>query len=544
MRVFVTDASYKNALASIRDLQKSGHDVHTGGRSMSISRFSRHVSHFHTTRNQEELSRTLLALADDQIDCILPVGAASVFLIDSLRKELEGRVAFAIGPERSMNIARDKFELQKFGESVGVASPKSWRFSDPRALRTMMPELPLPFVIKSVSHLDSSGPLYIRSEDERQIFIQSEALNPSFLFGDVEVQEYIEGGGEGFFALYQEGECKRLMMHQRLGETPATGGSSWAAKSIFRKDLDSSGRKLLDSLQWHGPAMVEFKRRKSDGRLFLMELNPKLWGSLDLTIASGFRVPSETVRVARGENLRQDFSFAQDIYFWWPLDSWDAFFGRRKVGASKTLTNVSLNDLGPSIVALVVLATRSLMRRLRGHWWVRSLSWWRKGGLSYALSRIWGELFGMPSKRACEVTPSLWIGAKPSFLGNFLLKYLYKRKRYSLLDETQKRAPKYAGPEGRGTYIPEFVEISLQNLTKALGEISTLTSNHQKLYVHCREGVGRAPTLAAASLMLGGRTRQEAIDMVESKRKVANINHLQKESLKEYETFLGRKRSL
>ena len=39
------------------------------------------------------------------------------------------------------------------------------------------------------------------------------------------------------------------------------------------------------------PAMVEFKRSDRDGEFYLMEINPKLWGSLDLAIQAGCNFP-------------------------------------------------------------------------------------------------------------------------------------------------------------------------------------------------------------------------------------------------------------
>ena len=61
-------------------------------------------------------------------------------------------------------------------------------------------------------------------------------------------------------------------------------------------------RKLLDRLQWHGAAMVEW-RRDERGLTHLVEINPRLWGSLPLTIAAGVDVPLGLLALARGEAL-------------------------------------------------------------------------------------------------------------------------------------------------------------------------------------------------------------------------------------------------
>ena len=50
-------------------------------------------------------------------------------------------------------------------------------------------------------------------------------------------------------------------------------------------ETSAISEKLLDSLNWNGPAMVEFKLDQNLNEYKLIEINPKLWGSLDLTIS-------------------------------------------------------------------------------------------------------------------------------------------------------------------------------------------------------------------------------------------------------------------
>ena len=89
-------------------------------------------------------------------------------------------------------------------------------------------------------------------------------------------------------------------MHRRVRENPPTGGASVCAVSIYDGKLLDYGRRLLDALNWHGVAMVEFKRDRLSGELYLMEINPKLWGSHDLAIASGMDFSSALVDMSMG----------------------------------------------------------------------------------------------------------------------------------------------------------------------------------------------------------------------------------------------------
>ena len=82
----------------------------------------------------------------------------------------------------------------------------------------------------------------------------------------------------------------------------------------------ASGKELLDALNWHGVAMVEFKREERTGHLYLMEINPKFWGSLDLALASGVNFPVLDVCMALGEDIPYSEDYQVGLKFYWPLD--------------------------------------------------------------------------------------------------------------------------------------------------------------------------------------------------------------------------------
>ena len=59
------------------------------------------------------------------------------------------------------------------------------------------------------------------------------------------IQKKIGGVGRGFFALSQNGKCLNTFQHQRIREMPISGGMSVAAKSIFDKNLQKIGEKIV-----------------------------------------------------------------------------------------------------------------------------------------------------------------------------------------------------------------------------------------------------------------------------------------------------------
>ena len=66
---------------------------------------------------------------------------------------------------------------------------------------------------------------------------------------------------------------------------PLAGGPTCLCQTMFDRQLVEYAAKLLSALQFQGLAMLDFKATKTG--LFLLEVNPRLWGSAALATAAG-----------------------------------------------------------------------------------------------------------------------------------------------------------------------------------------------------------------------------------------------------------------
>lgn len=132
-----------------------------------------------------------------------------------------------------------------------------------------------------------------------QTFRQMHRLQPFPL-----VQEYIDGPGYGMSAVYSaQGRQVAAFCHRRIRQYPISGGPSTMAESVWEPRLVEAATRLLDSLNWRGVAMVEFRLDRSDNQFKLMEINPRFWGSLPLPIMAGVDFPLLLYRLARGDRV-------------------------------------------------------------------------------------------------------------------------------------------------------------------------------------------------------------------------------------------------
>lgn len=117
----------------------------------------------------------------------------------------------------------------------------------------------------------------------------------------VMVQERITGPGLGAFLLTDRGRVLAAFGHRRLREKPPTGGVSVYREAVpLRDDVRDYAERVLRAFDWTGVAMVEFKEDLATGTPYLMEINGRFWGSLQLAVDAGVDFPALLVDLCLG----------------------------------------------------------------------------------------------------------------------------------------------------------------------------------------------------------------------------------------------------
>ena len=84
-------------------------------------------------------------------------------------------------------------------------------------------------------------------------------------------------------------------------------------------------QKLLDNVGWHGVAMVEFKV-SPDGTPYLMEINTRFWGSLQLAVDAGVDFPYLLYQLSCGENPVTVTNYKTGTKLRWLLGDFDNLY--------------------------------------------------------------------------------------------------------------------------------------------------------------------------------------------------------------------------
>lgn len=225
---------------------------------------------------------------------VLPFREPDVFVLARRREELADHVGTPWPTLETLRLVQDRVELARVAEAAGVAMPRTkpmdeWDDWSRRAIikpRYTMhaPEYADRFNERR-TELGSTTYVPQNTEPDREHVVEEMGHVPI-------VQEYVPTTDEyGFFALYDHGEPVATFQHRQRRGWKYAGGASAYRESIAIEELESAGTSLLDELDWHGVAMVEFLRDPETGEFKLMELNPRFWSSLPFTVQAGVDFP-------------------------------------------------------------------------------------------------------------------------------------------------------------------------------------------------------------------------------------------------------------
>jgi len=135
-----------------------------------------------------------------------------------------------------------------------------------------------------------------------------------------------------FFLMYNQ-QLISSYCHQRLRTFPESGGVTVYSKSVDYEEIIVLGKKLLGDLRWEGVAMIEFMFDESSGKWKIIELNPRLWGSVMLSEFCNSQILKFYIELALGNQESIDFqkSYVKTnlaIRWLYPLDIISFFKGR------------------------------------------------------------------------------------------------------------------------------------------------------------------------------------------------------------------------
>ena len=316
--VLVLDGHSRAALEILQSLGRAGLQVDLAAEAKDcLAMHSRYVTRKLQQPAQERIADFHSWLrAQDKIRnyaLIVPATETSLLGLRLLNENDPVRRKAVIPADKAIDIALDKEKTWQLARELGVPAPASVLLSSVAEIGQVQQ---FPVVLKPThskamvdGELRTLAVAVVRNEVDRQ-----EQLRRWIPLTPVQQQQYVSGRGIGVEFLFNQGRKVWHFAHERVHEYPLTGGASSYRRSINPPAaLLRDAERLLTGLHWHGVAMVEFKM-DANGQYWLMEINPRLWGSLALSIDAGVDFPLGLLQIARGDEPTSQPKYSVPYY--------------------------------------------------------------------------------------------------------------------------------------------------------------------------------------------------------------------------------------
>jgi len=299
-KLLVLDANQRSALAITRSLGKRGLSVVTAdyiepalaaASGYAAGSFSYVDPTSDPIRFLKEIRENVHRLG---VDIVIPASDITTMLLVG-HPEYVGPARLACPSAESYEQLTDKQRLLALASSFGLSVPSTQAAYSATQITSAATEFGYPLVLKPSrsrylkgGRIVSTGVRIVNTA--RQL---ATTLNHLDWLGDIPclVQKYIPGTGAGVFAICGPDGPHAWFAHRRLREKPPAGGVSVLSECTSIDPVMREGaEQLLAAAKWFGVAMIEF-RVAVDGTPYLMEVNGRFWGSLQLAIDCGIDFP-------------------------------------------------------------------------------------------------------------------------------------------------------------------------------------------------------------------------------------------------------------
>ena len=337
--ILILDANERSALAATRSLGKKGIPVIVADEKertlSSVSKYSKGSFAYPSPYDSPDLFVDCLEreVKKRNIRIIFPMTDVTTYLLLKNRERFSP-VILPFGSFEAFEALSDKWNLLKLAKSLNIPFPQTYFINHFEEVKKIASLCSYPVVIKPFrSRILQNGKWlkasvrYANTPEELVEIVKQEKIFRDHKFL---VQHHIKGEGQGVFVLCKEGKPFVFFAHRRLREKPPSGGVSTLRESIaLDPRMKRYAEDLLSHVDWHGVAMVEF-RVTHDGTPYLMEINARFWGSLQLAIDAGVDFPYLLYHLALNDEMPPVNSYKVGIRSRWLLGDLDRFCLRFK----------------------------------------------------------------------------------------------------------------------------------------------------------------------------------------------------------------------
>jgi predicted ATP-grasp superfamily ATP-dependent carboligase len=215
----------------------------------------------------------------------------------------------------AIKILLSKYSTLRLAQEAGVDVPRTLIPFDESELPAMARELGLPIVVKGE-----------RGEGRKNVRVATKVAGLLDAYREIRsrersycgrpfLQEFIAGAAFSVGGLFHRGRALRICAHRKLLTYPPSGGLTVKGRTERHTGLLESAFRIFKALEYTGLAHVEFIQDRRDGKFRLIEINPRVWGSIGIARHAGVDFYKPYQDLVNGLPVEPDLRYREGIEY-------------------------------------------------------------------------------------------------------------------------------------------------------------------------------------------------------------------------------------
>ena len=238
-------------------------------------------------------------------DMVIPLNDDIAIQLSMHKKELEAFTTPIVEDWNTFQFACDKLKSMQVCMENGIPCPKTYTSLDDFLAAESSVSYPL--VVKPRTGCAAVGfHISDTKEDVVDYFTKAEKK-----YGPMLIQEYIPQTDLQYkceMYVDREGTLKACCVFAKNRWYPIDGGSSTLNTTVDRPDIVDTCKRLLEKIGWKGYADIDLIQDPRDGIAKVMEINPRITGSVKICYAAGINFSKLILQDYRKEKVDEAFN--------------------------------------------------------------------------------------------------------------------------------------------------------------------------------------------------------------------------------------------
>lgn len=247
------------------------------------------------------LNQIRVLLRKNVYDLVVPMVDFSANLLATNFDEFSKYAKIATNPLATYNLAQDKLKTMKICMENDIPCPLTFDGVDSVDLLKDS-DIKYPVIIKPRIGYGAVGFKVIYSYDHFKEIVEQKEIK----IIDYVIQEYIPQTDLQFeTAMFIDSNnvVKSSLVFSKNRWFPVEGGSSTLNITIDRPDIVETCSKLLKTIEWRGCADIDLIQDPRDGVAKVMEINPRVSGSVKISFEAGINLAKQIVEHEYGTEV-------------------------------------------------------------------------------------------------------------------------------------------------------------------------------------------------------------------------------------------------